>query len=110
MDEVPKDWLPPYEGEGNGSSLFRPESDKRAASKPSLQSKRQGMQQIMGSRRAGYVPHPSQTPCLHSDVDWLPDVVEGPLNYMSLYHLLQLRLGWHVQGGDNHSYKDQVHQ
>ena len=56
MDEVPKDWLPPYEGEGNGSSLFRPESAKRTASKPSLQPKRQGMQQIMGSRRAGYCP------------------------------------------------------
>ena len=54
MDEVPKDWLPPYEGEGSGGSLFRPESAKRAASKPSLQPKRQGMQQIMGSRRTGY--------------------------------------------------------
>ena len=56
MDEVPKDWLPPYEAERDSSSLFRPESAKRPASKPSLQPKRQGMQQIMGSRRAGYAP------------------------------------------------------
>ena len=60
MDDVPKDWLPPYESEESGSSLFRPESAKRAASKPSLQPKRQGMQQIMGSRRAGYVHTSSQ--------------------------------------------------
>ena len=53
MDEVPKDWLPPYEGEGTGSSLFRPESAKRAASKPALHPKRQGMQQVVSSRRAG---------------------------------------------------------
>ena len=53
MDEVPKDWLPPYEGEGTGSSLFRPESAKRAGAKPALHPKRQGMQQVVSSRRAG---------------------------------------------------------
>ncbi len=70
MDEVPKDWLPPYESDGNGSSLFRPESAKRAASKPSLQPKRQGMQQIMGSRRAGYASHSSQP---HGCGDLVPE-------------------------------------
>ena len=56
MDEVPKDWLPPYEGDGSGDSLFRPESAKRTSSKSSLQPKRQqGMQQVVSSRRSGYL-------------------------------------------------------
>ncbi len=55
MDEVPKDWLPPYEGDGSGDSLFRPESAKQTSSKSSLQPKRQrGMQQVVSSRRSGY--------------------------------------------------------
>lgn len=54
MDEVPKDWLPPYEGEGACSSLFKPDAARRANSKSALQTKRQGMQQVVSSRRSGY--------------------------------------------------------
>ena len=52
-DEVPKDWLPPYKGEGTGNSLFWPDSARRAVSKSALPPKREGMQQVVSSRRAG---------------------------------------------------------
>ena len=50
---MPKEWLPPYKGEGTGNSLFWPEAAKRAVSKPILHPKRQGMQQVVSSQRAG---------------------------------------------------------
>lgn len=62
-DEVPKQWLPPYEGANRHSSADKKKPPKGSGSKESSSSSLQGLEQVLSSREGRYNSKPPLNKC-----------------------------------------------
>ena len=56
------------------------------------------------------VPQLCSIPWLPSGPAWLPRMLDLHMDNLIWQGRLDMRLCWDVQGGDNYSYEDEVHQ